>query len=622
MDPRRVVLPAHSQSAEARRVRVEKLRESVEAAEARVYARYNPLDGGRQQQKKASSAGFGCLATALSLLAGVACLWALAELYPEQVPHPVKMAKGAADRATNAAGSSIFTASKAAAGVKSAGNLPYEDGLLRFAAVFYTHGDATPEEKFPFEEFNWPEGLGQLTQRGFIEAYQLGRTLHERYVFEEHLLNSTFDPNYQTVKVQAIDKDACVDAARAAALGIFPPHDMDSFQFGETGRVTKTARKPELNPATVDCTCRGRQEVTRGGGTGAAEVFAPRRASYKCIAKCIGMQYGKADINPAGIQNVQVLTPRRPHHDYLLRQGEVCYWARNLTASVNGTADWQRKTREYGRLLENVRRIVGCPERDVIQQYSHLCHICPNLPVPEGARMDKCQNVGLLQLDVIAEHLRAAIAHDMPWPRHAGPKKKLLKDIELATSWSFWHRYRPLKEGREKGGLLLGDLMHRLESNIDGDPRESFVFYSVEPETLAHLLEAMNARSPSIPMPGDTIIVEMRDTTKRRGAQARLSTSSLRTSAFPKSEATMSVSVFQNSDRVNIFGCPNGKCTWPRFRSSAQSGTVRLDGRLVYGDGSFVEKELDDFKRSQDGLIVADEMASVCGGVEAFTAGR
>ena len=123
-------------------------------------------------------------------------------------------------------------------------------------------------------------------------------------------------------------------------------------------------------------------------------------------------------------------------------------------------------------------------------------------------------------------------------------------------------------------------------------------------------------------MPGDTIIVEMRDTTKRRGAQARLSTSSLRTSAFPKSEATMSVSVFQNSDRVNIFGCPNGKCTWPRFRSSAQSGTVRLDGRLVYGDGSFVEKELDDFKRSQDGLIVADEMASVCGGVEAFTAGR
>ena len=30
--------------------------------------------------------------------------------------------------------------------------------------------------------------------------------------------------------------------------------------------------------------------------------------------------------------------------------------------------------------------------------------------------------------------------------------------------------------------------------------------------------------------------------------------------------------------------------------------------------------DIDAFKRSQDGLIVADEMASVCGGIEAFKA--
>ena len=78
--------------------------------------------------------------------------------------------------------------------------------------------------------------------------------------------------------------------------------------------------------------------------------------------------------------------------------------------------------------------------------------------------------------------------------------------------------------------------------------------------------------------------------------------------------------MFHNTDRVNIFGCPNGKCTWPRFRSSARGGTVRLDGRLVYGDGTFHGGDIDAFKRSQDGLIVADEMASVCGGIEAFKA--
>lgn len=58
-----------------------------------------------------------------------------------------------------------------------------DDDLLSIL-VLYRHGDRTPVQLYKTDHYtkaDFPEGLGQLTNKGKARLFELGRKLRERY---------------------------------------------------------------------------------------------------------------------------------------------------------------------------------------------------------------------------------------------------------------------------------------------------------------------------------------------------------------------------------------------------------------------------------------------------------
>jgi len=68
------------------------------------------------------------------------------------------------------------------------------DTSLETVFVIYRHGDRTPVSPYPTDPWkdrsNWPVGFGQLTPRGKMMQYNLGKYLRNRY---GNLLSEQYD---------------------------------------------------------------------------------------------------------------------------------------------------------------------------------------------------------------------------------------------------------------------------------------------------------------------------------------------------------------------------------------------------------------------------------------------
>lgn len=89
--------------------------------------------------------------------------------------------------------------------------------------VVYRHGDRSPVHFFKSDKYQnyWPQGKGQLTQRGMKQEYELGRLLKDRYVEKQKLLNSSY--LFKEIYVRSSDKDRCIMSAQAQLNGLYPP---------------------------------------------------------------------------------------------------------------------------------------------------------------------------------------------------------------------------------------------------------------------------------------------------------------------------------------------------------------------------------------------------------------
>ncbi|KAL4721061.1 hypothetical protein ACJJTC_003348 [Scirpophaga incertulas] len=99
--------------------------------------------------------------------------------------------------------------------------LPYESKTLRLVVIFFRHGARTPTTTYksdPFKNYQWPDGLGSLTNVGKLQLYELGkkyRNYYANFINEEY-----YDKD---VYVQSSDASRCLMSAYTFLAGLYPP---------------------------------------------------------------------------------------------------------------------------------------------------------------------------------------------------------------------------------------------------------------------------------------------------------------------------------------------------------------------------------------------------------------
>lgn len=98
-------------------------------------------------------------------------------------------------------------------------NLAFSDTLI-FAVDIIRHGDRSPIISLPSADYQWPQGLGQLTPEGMQQEYQLGVEFRKRYIEQTHLLPEQYQQG--TMYVRSTDYDRTLMSAQSLLMGLYP----------------------------------------------------------------------------------------------------------------------------------------------------------------------------------------------------------------------------------------------------------------------------------------------------------------------------------------------------------------------------------------------------------------
>ncbi|WP_298622862.1 histidine phosphatase family protein [uncultured Legionella sp.] len=100
-------------------------------------------------------------------------------------------------------------------------SLLFAADTLIFAVDVIRHGDRTPIAAIPSINYQWREGLGQLTAEGMQQEYQLGMEFRKKYIEQTHLLPKHYQPG--TMYVRSTDYDRTLMSAQSLLMGLYPP---------------------------------------------------------------------------------------------------------------------------------------------------------------------------------------------------------------------------------------------------------------------------------------------------------------------------------------------------------------------------------------------------------------
>lgn len=100
-------------------------------------------------------------------------------------------------------------------------SLVFAADTLIFAVDVIRHGDRTPVVLIPAINYQWQEGLGQLTAEGMQQEHKLGMEFRKKYIEQNHLLPERY--KHGTMYVRSTDYDRTLMSAQSLLMGLYPP---------------------------------------------------------------------------------------------------------------------------------------------------------------------------------------------------------------------------------------------------------------------------------------------------------------------------------------------------------------------------------------------------------------
>ncbi len=104
--------------------------------------------------------------------------------------------------------------------LSSVPSLLFADDTLIFAIDIIRHGDRTPIISIPTVNYQWKEGIGQLTEEGMRQEYNMGKEFRKKYVEQSHLLPEHYE--YGTMYVRSTAYDRTLMSAESLLMGLYP----------------------------------------------------------------------------------------------------------------------------------------------------------------------------------------------------------------------------------------------------------------------------------------------------------------------------------------------------------------------------------------------------------------